>query len=59
MKISRKTLRIANQNIYFAITVKIGVLLLSSLGLASMWSAVFADVGVTILVIINSLRALR
>ncbi|NMA65166.1 MAG: cadmium-translocating P-type ATPase [Clostridiaceae bacterium] len=59
MKISKKTLRIANQNIFFAISVKIGVLLLSSAGLASMWAAVFADVGVTILVIINSFRALK
>lgn len=59
MKIARKTLKIANQNIVFAISVKIGVLLMSSIGLATMWTAVFADVGVTILVIINSFRALR
>ena len=59
IKISRKTLKIVYQNISFALIVKIGVLLLSAFGLASMWAAVFADVGVTVLAILNSFRALR
>ncbi|HEY8423099.1 MAG TPA: heavy metal translocating P-type ATPase [Thermoclostridium sp.] len=58
MKISRKTLKIAYQNIVFAISVKVLVLLLSAAGLSNMWEAVFADVGVSTLAIINSLRAL-
>lgn len=59
IKIAKKTLNIANQNIIFAITVKIAVLILSAFGISSMWQAVFADVGVTVLAIINSLRALN
>lgn len=59
IRISRKTLGIANQNIIFAIGVKVGVLLLSAVGLASMWSAVFADVGVSVLAILNAMRALK
>ncbi|WP_313133365.1 heavy metal translocating P-type ATPase [Anaerocolumna sp.] len=59
MKISKKTLTIANQNTMFAIGVKIIVLILSALGLATMWAAVFADVGVTVIAIINSFRALN
>jgi Cd2+/Zn2+-exporting ATPase len=59
IKISKKTLGIAQQNIVFAIGIKILVLLLSAVGIASMWAAVFADVGVTILAIINSFRALK
>ena len=59
MKISRKTLKIVYQNISFALIVKIGVLILSALGLASMWAAVFADVGVTVLAVLNSFRALK
>jgi Cd2+/Zn2+-exporting ATPase len=59
MKICKKTLRIAMQNTYFAIGIKVIVLILSALGLASMWAAVFADVGVTVLAVINSFRALR
>ena len=59
IKISRKTLKIVYQNISFALIVKIGVLVLSAFGLASMWAAVFADVGVTVLAILNSFRALR
>jgi Cd2+/Zn2+-exporting ATPase len=59
IKISKKTLRIAQENMIFAIGVKILVLLLSALGIATMWAAVFADVGVTIIAIINSFRALR
>ena len=58
MKISRKTLKIVYQNITFALIVKIGVLILSAFGLASMWAAVFADVGVTVLAVLNSFRAL-
>lgn len=58
IKISKNTLRIANQNIVFAISIKVLVLILSAVGLASMWAAVFADVGVTVIAIINSFRAL-
>ena len=59
IKISRKTLKIVYQNISFALIVKIGVLILSAFGLATMWAAVFADVGVTVLAILNSFRALK
>lgn len=59
IKISKKTLSIANQNTVFAIGVKIFVLILSALGMATMWAAVFADVGVTVIAIINSFRALQ
>ena len=59
IKISRKTLQIAKQNITFALTIKAVVLLLSALGITSMWMAVFADVGVSVIAICNALRALR
>lgn len=59
MKIAKKTLRIANQNAVFAIGIKVAVLVLSAFGLASMWAAVFADVGVTILAVLNAFRALQ
>lgn len=59
VKISKKTMRIVKENIVFAITVKVGVLILTAIGLGSMWEAVFADVGVSILAILNSLRVLR
>lgn len=59
IKISKKTMRIVKENIVFAIAVKIGVLVLSAFGIASMWAAVFADVGVSTLAIINALRVLR
>ena len=59
IKISKKTLKIAKQNIVFAITVKVLVLILSVLGLSNMWQAVFADVGVTVIAIINALRNLN
>lgn len=59
LKISKKTLNIANQNTFFAIGIKVLVLLLSALGLSSLWAAVFADVGVTIIAVLNSLRALK
>ena len=58
MKISKKTMKIVKENIIFAITVKIVVLLLSALGLATMWAAVFADVGVSVIAILNALRIL-
>lgn len=58
IKISRKTLRIVKQNIVFALGVKLFVLLLGAFGDASMWDAVFADVGVSVLAILNSTRAL-
>lgn len=56
MAIGRKTLGIAKQNVIFALTVKAIVLLLGALGFASMWAAVFADVGVSVLAILNSMR---
>lgn len=59
IKISKKTMRIVKQNIVFAIFVKVLVLLLTAIGIGTMWEAVFADVGVLVLAIINSLRALR
>ena len=59
IKISRKTMKIVKQNIIFAISVKIIVLMLSAFGLATMWAAVFADVGVSVLAILNALRILR
>ncbi len=59
IKLSKKTMRIVYQNIIFAIFVKVAVLILSALGLSTMWEAVFADVGVSIIAIINALRVLR
>ena len=59
IKISKKTMRIVKENIIFAIFVKIAVLVLSALGMATMWEAVFADVGVSIIAIINALRMLK
>lgn len=59
MQISKKTLRIAYQNIIFAIAVKVLILALSAIGFASMWAAVFADVGVAVIAILNSFRALN
>lgn len=59
MKISRKTLRIVKQNIVFAIGIKVLVLFLAALGMASMWAAVFADVGVAFLAILNAMRAMK
>ena len=59
IKISKKTMQIVKENIVFAITVKILVLLLSAIGIATMWAAVFADVGVSVIAIINALRILR
>ncbi|MBQ1250762.1 MAG: HAD-IC family P-type ATPase, partial [Clostridia bacterium] len=59
IRIARKTLSIAKQNTVFALTVKIGVMILGAFGMANMWAAVFADVGVAFLAILNSLRALN
>lgn len=59
MKISRKTLRIVKQNIVFALGIKIAVLLLAAVGIATMWAAVFADVGVAVIAILNAMRALQ
>lgn len=59
MKISRKTLSIVKQNIVFAIGIKILVLLLSAVGMATMWAAIFADVGVAVIAILNAMRALK
>lgn len=59
MKISKKTLKIAHQNIVFAIGIKIIVLILSTFGITTMWAAIFADVGVTIIAVLNAFRALN
>ena len=59
IKISRKTLRIARQNIVFALGVKAIVLVLGAMGIATMWAAVFADVGVSMIAILNAIRALN
>lgn len=59
MKISKKTLKIAHQNIVFAIGIKIIVLILSAFGVTTMWAAIFADVGVTIIAVLNAFRALN
>ena len=57
--ISKKTMKIVKENILFAISVKIIVLILSMLGIVTMWSAVFSDVGVSVLAILNALRILK
>ena len=57
--IAKRTLRIARQNVALAIGVKVAVLLLATMGLATMWMAVFADVGVTVLAVLNAMRALN
>ena len=59
IKISKKTSRIIKENLIFALGIKISVLILAILGLTSMFVAVFADVGVTILCILNTLRILK
>ncbi|MBO4924281.1 MAG: cadmium-translocating P-type ATPase [Bacteroidales bacterium] len=59
VRIARRTLGIARQNVAFAIGVKIAVLLLAAFGIATMWMAVFADVGVTVLAVLNAMRALK
>ena len=57
--IARRTIAIARQNVWFAIGVKVAVLVLAAVGLGTMWMAVFADVGVTVLAVLNAMRALR
>ena len=57
--ISRKTMRIVYQNIVFALGVKLLVLVLAALGIANMWEAIFADVGVSVIAILNAMRALK
>ena len=59
VRIARKTLRIVKQNVVFALAVKAAVLVLGALGMANMWEAVFGDVGVTVIAILNSMRALE
>ena len=59
IRIARRTIFIAKQNVFVAILVKVSVLLLATFGLANMWLAVFADVGVTVLAVLNAMRALR
>ena len=59
VRIARKTLAIAKENIVFAIGIKLLVLVLVSLDISGMWMAVFADVGVAVLAILNSMRTLR
>lgn len=59
INISKKTMRIVRENIIFAITVKVAILILASIGVADMWAAVFADVGVSFLAILNALRLLK
>ncbi|MBP5506798.1 MAG: cadmium-translocating P-type ATPase, partial [Prevotella sp.] len=59
IRIARRTIAIARQNVIFAIGVKVAVLLLATFGLANMWLAVFADVGVTVLAVFNAMRALK
>ena len=57
--IARRTLRIAKQNVWFAIGVKVAVLVLAAFGITTLWMAVFADVGVTVLAVLNAMRALK
>ena len=59
MRIARKTLGISKQNIVFALLVKFSCLILGALGIANMWAAVFADVGVAVICILNSMRMLN
>lgn len=59
IRLSRKTIQIVKQNIVFAIGIKVFVLLLAAIGFASMWAAVFADVGVAVLAILNAMRAMK
>jgi len=59
IQIARRTLRIAHQNVWFAIGVKILVLILATVGISTLWMAVFADVGVTVLAVLNAMRALQ
>lgn len=59
IRIARRTIGIARQNVGFAIGVKIAVLILAAVGVATMWMAVFADVGVMVLAVLNAMRAMK
>ena len=59
MKIARHTIHVAHENVFFAIAVKMAVLVLATIGLGTMWMAVFADVGVTVLAVLNAMRTLK
>ena len=59
IRLSRKCMRIVYENIYFAIGIKLLCLLLGALGIANMWLAIFADVGVMVLAVLNAIRALK
>ncbi|WOZ86407.1 HAD-IC family P-type ATPase [Segatella copri] len=59
MKIARHTIHVAHENVIFAIAVKMAVLILATVGLGTMWMAVFADVGVTVLAVLNAMRTLK
>ena len=58
IKIARKCIRIVYENIYFAIGIKVICLILGALGIANMWAAIFADVGVMVIAVLNAIRAL-
>ena len=58
IRISRKCIRIVYENIYFAIGIKVICLILGALGIANMWAAIFADVGVMVIAVLNAIRAL-
>lgn len=59
MRISTRTLKIVRQNIVFALAVKLVCLVLGAIGIANMWVAIFADVGVMVLAVLNAMRALK
>jgi Cd2+/Zn2+-exporting ATPase len=59
IKVSRRTIAIAKENIVFALAVKLTVLILAAFGIATMWAAVFADVGVCVLAIFNAMRTAK
>ena len=59
IKLSKRTMKIVKENIIFAISIKVLVLILSAIGISTMWEAVFADVGVSIIAILNALRVLN
>ena len=59
MRVAQRVRRLARQNVVLALSIKVGVLLLAALGMAGMWAAVFADVGVALLCVLNAMRAMR
>lgn len=59
MRFAKKTLKISNQNVTFEIGVRVVVLIVSAIGITTMWAAIFGDVGLTVLAILNSFRALK